>query len=436
MVKKYYCHREIYGTMNFKHVISRQKRKISLYKKEYQMANIRDYFRRKEKRDEKAPRISYKEKIRSHKFTVFYRSTLVLVLIAAVAAALFIQWKNKIYTESTVISSVGSIIQSNATLESFAGNLLTYSKDGASCTNAKGTVVWNVTFEMQNPRIDICQDVVAIGDYNGREIYVMNTEGSLGDITTNKPIRNFCVSANGVVAAVLDDSDVTQIYLYDSTNGKELVHFRTTMGESGYPFSVSISPNGELVCVSYLFVDSGVMKSSVAFYNFGEVGKNSTDNYVSGYDYRDDVVAYTKFLDERTAFAVSDDRIMFYSGAQKPVSIAESLLSEEIQEIVYGDGYVGLVYFSTDSSRYRLDIYNKSGVLNQSIHFDLEYSDIVFSDDQIIIYNEAECKIYNMNGMEKFSGLFSQTVYTLIPTTSSYRFLLVTPDSFDTIELK
>ena len=399
------------------------------------MANVRDYFRKRDKRDEKATRISYKEKIKSHKFTIFYRTILILILIGAVSAALFIQWKNKIYTDITVNSSIETVIQKNAKFEPFAGYLLAYSKDGASCTNTKGTAVWNVTFEMQNPRIDICRDVVAIGDYNGRDIYVMNTEGLLGDITTNKPIRNFCVSANGVVAAVLDDSDVTPIYLYD-TKGKELVHFRTTMGESGYPFSISISPNGELVCVSYLFADSGIMKSSVAFYNFGAVGQNSTDNYVSGYDYRDNVVAYTKFLDERTAFAVSDDRIMFYSGAQKPVSIAESLLSEEVQEIVYGDDYVGLVFISTDSSRYRLDIYNKSGALSRSINFDIEYSDIVFSNDQIIIYNEAECRIYNMNGVEKFSGLFRQTVYTLIPTTSSYRFLLVTPDSFDTIELK
>lgn len=400
------------------------------------MPNVRDYFRKKEKRDEKTSRISYKEKIKSHKFMVFYRSILIFILIIAIAVALFIQWQNKIYTEATVISTIESSVLGNAVLEPFAGNLLSYSKDGASCTNAKGTTVWNVTFEMQNPRVDICRDVVAIGDYNGREIYVMNTGGLLGEIMTNKPIRNFCVSANGVVAAVLDDSDVTSIYLYD-TNGQELVHFRTTMGESGYPFSVSISPNGELVCVAYLFADSGIMKSSVAFYNFGEVGKNSTDNYVSGYDYRDDVVAYTKFWDERTAFAVSDDRIMFYSGAQKPVSIAESLLSEEVQQIVYGDDYVGLVFISMENdSRYRLDIYNKSGTLSQSININIEYSDIVFSGDQIIVYNESECSIYNINGVEKFSGLFSQTVYTLIPTSSSYRYLLVTPDSLDTIELK
>ena len=54
------------------------------------------------------------------------------------------------------------------------------------------------------------------------------------------------------------------------------------MKESGYPVNVSISPNGQLVCVSYMFVDGGQIKSSVALYNFVADGQNNTDNYVSG----------------------------------------------------------------------------------------------------------------------------------------------------------
>lgn len=400
------------------------------------MTNVRDYFKKKEKREDKIYSLNYKEKIKSHKFTIFYRTILVLVVLAAVAAVLVMQWKNKIYTDSVVVSSVEITTQPNAAIVPFSGCILSYSKDGANCIDAKGKAVWNETFEMQNPMIDVCQNVAAIGDYNGRNIYVMDTNGILGKITTNKPLRNFCVSANGVVAAVLDDAEVTLIYLYD-TEGRELVHFRTTMEESGYPFSVSISPDGKLVCVSYLFVNSGEMKSSVAFYNFGAVGQNNTDNYVSGYDYLDVVVGYTRFLDTKTAFAVSDDRIMFFSGAQKPVSIAECLLSEEVQQIYYGQDYVGLIFISTDSSnRYRLDVYNKSGQLSRSIDFDIEYSDVVFAEDQIIIYNESECRIYNMNGVQKYAGLFEKAVYTLIPTTSSYKYVVVTADSIDTIELK
>lgn len=400
------------------------------------MVNVRDYLKKREKRESDKPRISYREKIKSHKFTIFYRMMLAIILIAAIGAATYIQWKNKVYTESLVVASAEISITQDANLMPFDGYLLNYSKDGAGCMDTKGNAVWNQTFEMQNPIVDICQNVVAIGDYNGRTIYVMNTSGPMGSITTNRPIRNLCVASNGVVAVVLDDTDVTLIYLYDS-QGNELVHFRTTMKESGYPVSVSISPSGELVCVSYLFVDSGQMKSSVAFYNFGAVGQNSTDNYVSGYDYLNTIVPFTRFLDNKSVFAVSDDRIMFYSGSQKPVSAAENLLNEDVQSIYYGEEYVGLVFNSTESSnRYRLDVYHKSGELAQQIEFDIEYSDILFHEDQIIIYNETECCIYNINGLEKYAGKFNKSVRTLIPLKTSYSYMMVTPDSIDTIELK
>ena len=400
------------------------------------MTNVRDYLKKKKERQDDRYRISYREKIKSHKFTIFYRAFLVIVLIAAIIGALYIQWKNKVYTQIAVLSSAEISIVQGSGLLPFSGHLLTYSKDGAGCMDIKGNAVWNQTFEMQNPIVDVCQNVVAIGDYNGRSIYVMDTAGVLGNITTNKPMRDLCVASNGVVAVVLDDTDITWIYLYSAT-GKELASFRTTMKDSGYPISVSISPNAQLVCVSYLYVDGGQMKSSVAFYNFGDVGKNSTNNYVSGYDYLDVVVPLTRFLDDRSLFAVSDDRIMFYSGAQKPVTAAESLISDNVQSVFYGEEYVGLVYISRESSnRYRLDVYHKSGELRQSIEFDIEYSDILFHNDQIIIYNESECTIYNSNGMEKYNGRFDKTVLELIPQSNAYRYMLVTPDSVDSVELQ
>lgn len=400
------------------------------------MSNIRDYMKNKRDGKDAQPRIGYREKIKSHKFTIFYRTVLVLILIAAIIAALFVQWQNKVYTGNVVVSSIETRIIQDAKLMPFADCLLTYSKDGASCMDAKGNAVWNETFEMQNPMVDVCQNVAAIGDYNGRTIYIMNTAGSLGSITTNKPVRDFCVAANGVVAVVLDDVNVTLICLYDS-DGEELVRFRTTMKESGYPVSVSISPSGQLVCVSYLFVDSGRMKSSVAFYNFGAVGQNSTDNYASGWDYQDAIVPFTRFLDNRSIFAAADNRIMFYSGAQKPVSVAEHLLSDNIQGIYYGDEYIGLVFNSTEgSNRYQLDVYNKSGQHVQTIGFDIDYQDIVFHEEEIIIYNESDCLIYNTGGVQKYAGSFSKTALLLIPLSSRYRYMVVTPDSIDTIELQ
>ena len=51
------------------------------------------------------------------------------------------------------------------------------------------------------------------------------------------------------------------------------------MNDGGYPISISLSSSGELLAVSYLYVDAGVVKSNVVFYNFGPVGANQSELY-------------------------------------------------------------------------------------------------------------------------------------------------------------
>lgn len=403
------------------------------------MANIRDYLKEREKRQGNTAAVGYKEKIRSHRLTVFYRVFLGVVLVAVVAAFLLIQWRDKVFTDSEVVATAPVTLVQGATVENLGGNLLIYSKDGASCLNTSGSAIWNRTYEMQSPIISISGQTVAIGDYNGRSIYVMDKNSEKGVVNTNLPIRDLCVSENGVVAAVLDDSDVTRINVYNGNESTEeaIAYGKATMDKSGYPVSISLTPNGKIMAVSYLYVDSGNMKSSVAFYNFGEVGKNETDNYVSGYDYLNTVIPYVQFMDNDSAFAVSDDRIVFFSGAERPTNVASDLLTEEVRSIYYNESYVGLVFVDQNGeSAYRLDVYNSAGSKVHSQRFDIEYTDIAFHKDMIILYNDLDCQICNIKGVDKFVGEFDKSTSLVIPTGSAYRYIGVTSDSIDTIELK
>lgn len=404
------------------------------------MSNVRDYFKEREKRTGSTQlSADYKEKIRGHRLLIFYRVVLAVVLIAVIAVFFIIQWRNKVYTESEITHSVPLTIVQGAKVESLGGNVLLYSKDGASCIDPKGNALWNRTYEMQNPLISICNNVVAIGDYNGRTIYVMNSTSEMGTVKTNLPIRNFCVSANGVVAAILDDSNVSRILLYNANENTEtsIVDIKATMDKSGYPVSISLSPNGKLLAISYLYVDSGDMKSTVAFFNFGEVGKNESDNYVSGYDYLNTIVPYVQFMNNNAAFAVSDDRIVFFQGSERPSNIASTLLEEEVEGVYYNENYVGLVFRNnSDEAAYRLDVYNTSGSKVHSQFFDIEYTDIIFNKDQIIIYSDMDCQICNMNGVDKFVGEFEKPTSLVIPTSSVYKYVAVTNSSIDSIELK
>ncbi len=250
-------------------------------------------FKKKEKA-EGPKREHYSDRIVKHRLRRLYQGALVIAAVAAAAAAVWITQKNRVYTEYITTASYERSVSSNAKTIALGDYILTYSNDGASCFDAKGKAVWNETYEMQDPIVAVCNTTIAFGDYNGRNIYVMNSQGILGEIATNMPIRALSVAENGVVAAVLDDSDITWIYFYNS-KGEVAIRFKTTMSQFGYPVDISLSPNSNLAMVSYIAEEEGAVRSSVAFYNFGEVGQNEVDNYMSGYNYPS-VVPYVSFM--------------------------------------------------------------------------------------------------------------------------------------------
>ena len=306
--------------------------------------------------------------------------------------------------------------------------------DGIKCVNYKGEQIWNEAFQMQKPLVDVAGDIVAVADYNGGTIYVMDEKNVLGKIDTGMPIRKFKASGNGYIMAVLDGTNNTPIYVYN-TSGDEMLFFNTTMKGFGYPLEIAISQNGMIGAVSYLNVDKGSFYSTVGFYNFGEVGQNYQDNLVSSYIYQGALVPEIKFAGNSKAVAVADNRIMFYSGDQMPRSAGESLLSEKILSLYEDDKYVVLFYDSDNSEhKYKAEIYDYDAKLKDKMYFDIDYTDVFFDNNRIVLYNNEEVLIHVIGGKDKFTGSFDDAILALIPTSSPKRFIQVTPNDIKTIE--
>lgn len=397
------------------------------------MTNIKEYLQRKEKRETDSM-AGFKQRILQHKIRVFTRMLAIFLVAALVGVVLYIQIENRIYSGyATVFSLVKEQFPNNSHV-SYGNGFITYSKDGISYTDYKGNALWNHTYEMQSPIVRVEGNCVVVGDYNGHMIYRIDTEGKRTEIDTHLPIRDIAASESGVIAAVLEDTNVTWINVYNPS-GEKAVSMRTTMQKSGYPIAVSLSAGGTLLGVSYMHVDAGSMKSSVAYYNFGEVGKNHIDNYVSGYDYADTVVPYLTFVGGDTVFAVGDNRLMIYSDKQIPTSSFEKFLDGEVLGVYHNESYIGIVFRElTAGNKYRLDLYDKSGALVSSQGIGMEYSDIVLYKDTIIVYNEAEFRVSSAKGQEKYAGSFQKQVLLLKPLNNK-KYLLVTPDMIDIIEM-
>ena len=105
------------------------------------MANVREYLRSRTKRTREGRNINYKERIRSHKLSIFYRSVLGIALAVAVAVMIIVSWKNREYEESVIINSIPITRVEGSIYLSFGNHILTYSKDGANCMDSKGQVL-------------------------------------------------------------------------------------------------------------------------------------------------------------------------------------------------------------------------------------------------------------------------------------------------------
>lgn len=375
-------------------------------------------------------------KILRHRTEILIRVGIVIVVLLLATGFFYFSYLNKEYDSINVVKSSDSVVTMGSEVMRFGNCILVYSNDGMKCVNEKGDVIWNETFQMQNPMIDISGDVVGIADYNGSMIYMMNKSGKLGTINTGMPIRKFCVSAKGLAIAILDDSDITPIHIYD-TSGNTVAYFSTSMRNSGYPIDIAITESGYVVAVSYLYVDNASYKTDVAFYNFGEVGQNQTDNLVSGYTYSNAIVPEVRFIDNSNAVAVADNRLMFYSGDQKPISSGEVLVENEIAAVYYGEQYVALVFNNTgDGDRYIVNIYDRNGKIKDTISFNIMYEDILITGNHIVVYSSDECLVHVIGGIDKYNGPLEGGVLAMLPTGVNYRYVLVTNESIQTVELK
>lgn len=112
--------------------------------------------------------------------------------------------------------------------------------------------VWSQTYNMQNPIVSVRGKSVAIAEKNGTEAMVFDSTGLQGKIQTSLPIRNIEVSSQGVLAVLVDDDNVTRLYVYDKS-GEQLVEAKFELQDTGYPMGMSLSSDATKLAVSFFY---------------------------------------------------------------------------------------------------------------------------------------------------------------------------------------
>lgn len=362
----------------------------------------------------------------------------VLVCAVVVVGAIAGTWmwsQNKTYLAYEVTASTERTDNVNTQYAEYQGKILKYSRDGISCVNLKNEAAWSQTYNMQTPILDICGKSVVVADYQGNEVYVFNENGLQTRIDTLLPISQVSISNQGVTALLLNDSSVSWIYLYDK-DGKKLTEARCSLDKTGHPLSVAISADGTKLAVSYLQVQNGTAGSCVTFYNFGAVGGNFVDKIVASKIYEGQVIPRVEYLGDSLCAVISEDGIIYYEGKEIPEEKYAVTAPEEISSVFFGENLVGLVVEgSGESSRYEILLYDTKGELILKQGTDLAYSRVKISGEDLIVFSENECEIYNTKGTLRYAGSFDGALADISKSSGFRKYVLVFSDRTEEIKL-
>ncbi len=365
----------------------------------------------------------------------------IICLLAAVAAAGFLGYRyyerHHQYQSCRVVWEKEIGEGSFSGYEQYGENVLKYTRDGAVYYSRTGEEIWNQAYEMQSPFASTSGDYAVIADRNGYSIYICDKSGCQGVVTTTLPISKVAVSSTGVTVAILEDSQSNYIAFYDKSGTKLQIEVQTTLSGNGYPLDLSISPNGMLLMVSYVYLDEGAMQNQVVFYNFDEEGQNIKDRLIGGFrEYGSSMVAKVQFLDNTHACAFAEDRICFYSleNTVQPEMIRQIDVEDEIASILYSDQYAGVITGASGEDK-TMTVYGKDGDQVFETAVSMGYDEAGISGSSVILYREAECAIYNMSGNLKYQGTLDGSIAKVIGLGGN-RYIQITPQAMKELELR
>lgn len=366
------------------------------------------------------------------------RIVVIVLILAAAAAGVKLYVNNREFGEFKIIKTIqAESVRNETRYLPFGEYFLRNGNDGISYLDGE-SFVWNQAIDLKKPLIDVQGDYAVVGEQKSNRVYLFNTKGLVKEINTSFPMTSLEVSAQGVIAAILDDGTSNYIEIMDK-EGEKLVMGKTLFEGTGYPIDISISPDGKKLVVSYLFLNAGTVQGKVAFYNFSGKGGNAEDSLVGGFNqYTSTIVPKVEFLDNDTAVAVGDNMFSIYDIDEKPELTYETdILKEEIKSIFIGRNHIGIVFLSDDMEMpYLMKIFDASGKEVLAKGFNFNYENIAFSGQKILMNNASSCEIYNLTGTKEFEHTFDKEIVWMEGTNQSNRYLVVNPDSLMEIRLK
>ena len=375
----------------------------------------------------------YHKKIWRHRAAVVLRYFLVLALIIGGILGLRYYMYNRSFTSYSIAGATERTDTITTKYAPFGDKILKYSRDGVSYTDKENSLLFSITYTMQDPILALSQKAGAVADKNGNQIYIFDQEQAKGQITTLLPIKHLSISNQGVVAVLMEESSSSKLEIY-AADGTLLGEGVFSLEDAGYPLNVSISSDGTKIAIAFVQVGASKLNSCVAVYNFDNVGENYVDHLVFAKNYTEYMIPEVHYFNDSMLAAVGDGVLAFYHGKQIPELVQEITFTDRIKSVFYGEDTVGLVFEDVEGKM--LTIYDLKGNLVSQIPFDMDYDNIRIAENRILIYNDTEMGLYSYNGKECYHHEFETSMVDIFTTKSRSKYLFIYTNETQLIKLQ
>ena len=375
----------------------------------------------------------YHKKIWRHRFSVILKYAAVVVAVLLVIFGIRYYMNNRTFTGYSIASTTERSDTLTTKYAPFGDKILKYSRDGVSYTDDTNSLLFSITYTMQDPILALSQKAGAVADKNGSQIYIFDQEKQMGQITTLLPIKHIAISNQGVVAVLMEESKSSKLEIY-SADGTMIGDGIFDLEDAGYPMNLSISSDGTKIAIAFAQISGSKFNSSVAVYNFDNVGENYVDHLVFAKNYADYMIPELHYFDASTLVAVGDGILGFYQGSQIPEIVNEVTIENEIKSVFYGENMVGLVFETVEGKM--LTLYDAKGNLVTQIPFTMDYDNIRIADNRVLIYNDTEMGLYSFSGKECFRQTFETSMVDIFTTKSRSKYLFIYTNETQLVKLQ
>lgn len=365
------------------------------------------------------------------------KSRFIILILASVAVlvSLYYAYMNVgVFTQVALVKSYDQQAAANNVYASYGDDVLRYGKDGMAVVDGTGEERWNAPYQINNPFIERCGEIVVVADRNGNQIIILDSEQVKGSINTTLPIDRLSVSEQGIVAVLVNDSGSSQVLCYDVA-GNLLLEHHASETAIGYPLDIAISSEGTYLFITYLQYNEGAIQTNYRCYNLKDADQVASDKLMIQGVVKDTISPTVFFMNQTKVVLVMDKTVKVYD-VSKGEQIRDITFEEEIQQVLQSEKHFGLVLKNiNDRGDNIFRTYNNDGSLVSEIIYQGEYSNISYEGNQIIMYEGNLCKIYSINGKEIFDGELEMDIVSLVPIKGLNKYLVIGKNSWINIRL-